>query len=142
MPATFWLTDDTTGETRSRASGRYKRNQLFAAYEVRVGRSYRVDAVSDRLVLFPYVVVGGDIIDENDRGVVPGLSNGSIPLQGNGKSWSMGAGLGVNFRYWFREDHYDAPRSHLDWSTQYRFNVGGGQADRAKGLFTTVTLSY
>ncbi|WP_341316671.1 tetratricopeptide repeat protein [Paraburkholderia sp. IMGN_8] len=142
MPSQFWLTDQTTGETTARTSGRYKRDQLFAAYEVRVGRSYRIDAVSDRLVLFPYVVVGGDIIDENDRVEVPGVTNGAIALQGNGKSWSMGAGLGVNFRYWFREDHYDAPRSYLDWSTQYRFNVGGGQADRSKGLFMTVTLSY
>ncbi|MGU7770240.1 NfrA family protein [Burkholderia sp. MR1-5-21] len=142
MPAAFWLTDQATGETRARASGRFKRDQLFGAYEVRAGRSYRIDAISDRLVLFPYVVVGGDIIDENDRVDVPGVGNGAIALQGNGKSWSMGAGVGVNVRYWFREDHYDAPRSYLDWSTQYRFNVGGGQADRAKGLFMTVTLSY
>ncbi len=142
MPSEFWLTDQATGETKARASGRYKRDQLFAAYEVRVGRSYRLDAISERLVLFPYAVLGGDIIDENDRVDVPGVNNGSIPLQGSGKSWSMGAGLGINFRYWFREDHYDASRSYLDWSTQYRFNVGGGQADRAKGLFMTMTLSY
>ncbi|GLU34500.1 hypothetical protein WKR88_20615 [Trinickia caryophylli] len=142
MPTAFWLTDTATGETRYRTSGRYKRQQLFAAYEVRLGRSYRIDAVSDRLVIFPYVVVGGDIVDENDRVDVPGAGDGSIALQGNGKTWSMGAGLGLNFRYWFREGHYDGPRSRVDWSTQYRFNVGGGQADRSKGLFMTVTFSY
>lgn len=107
-----------------------------------MGRSYRADPVSDRLVVFPYVVFGGDIIKENDRVEVPAVSDGSIPLLGNGKSWSMGAGVGINFRYWFREDRYNAPRSYIDWATQYRFNVGGGQADRAKGLFMTVTLSY
>ncbi|VVE11292.1 TPR repeat-containing protein [Pandoraea communis] len=142
MPSEFWLTDSVTGERVASSSGRLKRDQLFAAYELRVGRSFRADVVSDRLVVFPYVVFGGDIIKENDRVEVPAVSQGSIPLLGNGKSWSMGAGVGVNFRYWFREDRYNAPRSYIDWATQYRFNVGGGQADRAKGLFMTVTLSY
>lgn len=142
MPSQFWFTDQTTGAQSARSSGRYKRDQLFAAYEVRVGRSFRLDRVSDRLVLFPYAVVAGDFLKENDRVEAPALGDGSIALLGNGSDWSMGAGAGVNVRYWFREDHYDAPRSYIDWATQYRFNVGGGSKDRSKGLFMTVTLSY
>lgn len=142
MPAQFWFTDQTTGAQTARTSGRYKRDQLFAAYELRVGRSFRADVVSDRLVLFPYAVVGGDFLKENDRVEASALGNGSTALLGNGSDWSMGAGAGVNLRYWFREDHYDAPRSYIDWATQYRFNVGGGSKDRSKGLFMTVTLSY
>ncbi|CAN0624606.1 putative bacteriophage N4 adsorption protein A [Burkholderia multivorans] len=142
LPSDFWLTDQATGRETARATGRYKRDQAFGAYEVRVGRSFRLDAISERLVAFPYGVFGGDIIHENDRVDVAGLGGSAVALQGSGRTWSMGAGVGVNFRYWFREDHYDAPRSYLDWATQYRFNVGGGQADRAKGLFMTVTLSY
>lgn len=142
MPSQFWFTDQTTGAQTARTSGRYKRDQLFAAYELRVGRSFRIDALSPRLVLFPYAVVGGDFLKENDRVEAPALGNGSIALLGNGSDWSMGAGAGVNFRYWFREDRYDAPRSYIDWATQYRFNMGGGSKDRSKGLFMTVTLSY
>jgi Flp pilus assembly protein TadD len=142
MPSQFWLTDQTTGAQSARSSGRYKRDQLFAAYELRVGRSFRADVVSDHLVIFPYGVVGGDFLHENDRVQAPTLGNGSIALLGNGSDWSMGAGVGLNLRYWFREDHYDAPRSYVDWATQYRFNVGGGSKDRSKGLFMTVTLSY
>lgn len=142
MPSQFWFTDQTTGAQTARTSGRYKRDQLFAAYELRVGRSFRADFASERLVVFPYGVVGGDFLKENDRVEAPALGSGSTPLLGNGSDWSMGAGVGLNLRYWFREDHYDAPRSYIDWATQYRFNVGGGQKDRSKGLFMTVTLSY
>ena len=53
---------------------------------------------------------------------------------------SVGAGPGVSLRHWFREDKYDAPRSYVDFSLQYRFRLSGD--DRAKGLFLTSLLSY
>ncbi|AVJ26929.1 NfrA family protein [Achromobacter spanius] len=143
MPAKFWLRDNATGVDGEKSSGRLKRDQAFGAGELRVGRSYRVDAISERLVFFPYAVIGADWLWNKNR--VTGLDvDGaeSFRLAGDSKSWSMGAGPGFNLRYWFREDHYTAPMSYLDLTTQYRFNIGGGQADRAKGLFINLTLSY
>ncbi|WP_227740091.1 bacteriophage N4 adsorption protein A [Achromobacter xylosoxidans] len=108
-----------------------------------MGRSYRLDAISEKLVFFPYGVIGADWLWTNNKVTGVQLGDSSThPLQGNGSSWSLGAGPGFNLRYWFREDHYNAPRSYLDLTTQYRFNIGGGQADRAKGLFINLTLSY
>jgi len=143
MPAKFWLRDNTTGVNDEKSSGRLKRDQAFGAGELRVGRSYRMDAMSERLVFFPYAVVAADWLWNKNR--VTGLDiDGaeSFRLLGDTKSWSMGAGPGFNLRYWFREGHYTAPMSYLDLTTQYRFNIGGGQADRAKGLFINLTLSY
>ncbi|WMD23551.1 hypothetical protein RAS12_14620 [Achromobacter seleniivolatilans] len=143
MPAKFWLRDNTTGVDGEKSSGKLKRDQAFGAGELRIGRSYRMDAISDRLVLFPYAVIGGDWLSNRNR--VSGMTiagSDSYNLLGNGSSWSMGAGPGVNVRYWFREDHYNAPRSYMDLTTQYRFNIGGGAADRARGLFINLTLSY
>ena len=51
-------------------------------------------------------------------------------------------GAGISARYSFREDHYNAPRSYIDWTLQYRTNVGGGQRDRAKGWFMSLSLWY
>ncbi|MEE9928359.1 NfrA family protein [Microvirgula aerodenitrificans] len=152
MPARFWWKNNTTGQESASRTGKLKQDQGFAAGEFRLGRSIRLDMINDRLVLFPYVVIGADWLWQKNR--VSGLPNdgdkitlqgdyrSSADLQGNGSTWSLGAGPGFNLRYWFREDHYNAPRSYLDWTTQYRFNIGGGEADRAKGLFMNVTLSY
>ncbi|MGE8676170.1 MAG: NfrA family protein [Achromobacter kerstersii] len=143
MNAKLWLRDNATGVDGEKSSGKLKRDQAFGAGELRVGRSYRVDAISDRLVFFPYAVIGADWLSNRNR--VSGLDidgTDSYNLLGNGSSWSMGAGPGFNIRYWFREDHYNAPRSYLDLTTQYRFNIGGGAADRARGLFINLTLSY
>lgn len=143
MSTKLWLRDNATGEDSDKSSGKLKRDQAFGAGELRVGRSYRVDAISDRLVFFPYGVIGADWVKNRNR--VSGLDiNGSdsYNLLGNGSSWSLGAGPGFNIRYWFREDHYNAPRSYLDLTTQYRFNIGGGAAERARGLFVNLTLSY
>lgn len=143
MPAKFWLRDNATGEDGDKVSGRLKRDQAFGAGELRVGRSYRVDALSDRLVFFPYAVVGADWLwNKNRANANFGDQSYSVDQLGNGSSWSLGAGPGFNVRYWFREDHYNAPRSYLDLTTQYRFNIGGGAADRARGLFINLTLSY
>lgn len=153
-PAKFWLRDSVSGWESTKVSGRLKQDQAFAAAEMRMGRSIRLDWISDRLIAFPYIVVGADWLWQKSRANINGItmpaisglansgSNLQVDLQGNGSTWSLGAGPGVNFRYWFREDHYNAPRSYLDWTTQYRFNIGGGEADRAKGLFMNVTLSY
>lgn len=143
MPAKFWLRDNATGVDGEKSSGRLKRDQAFGAGELRVGRSYRVDAISERLVFFPYAVIGADWLWNKNR--VTGFDidgSDSYRLLGDNTSWSMGAGPGFNLRYWFREGHYTAPMSYLDLTTQYRFNIGGGQADRAKGLFINLTLSY
>jgi len=143
MPAKFWLRDNATGVDGEKSSGRLKRDQAFGAGELRVGRSYRADAISERLVFFPYAVIGADWLWNKNR--VTGFDidgSDSYRLLGDNASWSMGAGPGFNLRYWFREDHYTAPMSYLDLTTQYRFNIGGGQADRAKGLFINLTLSY
>lgn len=143
MSARLWKRNNSTGADTDQTSGKLKRDQAFGAGELRVGRSYRVDAISDRLVFFPYAVVGVDWLWNKNR--LSGLDidgTDSYNQLGDGSSWSMGAGPGFNIRYWFREDHYNAPRSYLDLTTQYRFNIGGGQADRAKGLFINLTLSY
>ncbi|MBN4667981.1 tetratricopeptide repeat protein [Pandoraea nosoerga] len=143
MPSDLWLTDNTTGATTTRTSGKVKRRQYFGAFEVRAGESFRMDQISEHLVLYPYAVLGGDWIKTADR--VEGLPISGVDdyeLLGNASSWSLGAGLGFNVRYYFRSDHYNTARSYVDFATQYRFNIGGGQADRAKGLFLTFTLSY
>jgi Flp pilus assembly protein TadD len=143
MPTQVTLNDNSTGQVVQSDSGRLKRNQAFAAGEFRLGRSFRMDQISDHLVLFPYLVIGGDWLSTNNQ--ITGLDivgNDSIAMQGNGSSWSTGIGPGFNIRYWFREDHYNAPQSYLNTTIQYRFNVGGGEAARAKGLFINMTLSY
>ena len=53
MPARFWLRNNASGKDSAESSGKLKRDQAFGAGELRVGRSYRVDAISDRLVFFP-----------------------------------------------------------------------------------------
>lgn len=138
MPARFWLRDNNSGKDSAESSGKLKRDQAFGAGELRVGRSYRVDAISDRLVFFPYAVVAADWLWNRNR--VSGLNidgQDSYDLLGNGKSWSLGAGPGFNLRYWFREDHYNAPRSYLDLTTQYRFNVGGAPPTGRKACSST-----
>ena len=57
-----------------------------------------------------------------------------------GKQKAVGAGVGVNLRYWFNEDQYTAPRSYWDASLQYRGRVSGD--NRAKGFFFRLTLAY
>ena len=142
-PAKLWLRNNATGEDDEKQSGRLKRDQAFGTAELRVGRSYRVDAISDKLVFFPYGVVGADWLWNKNS--VTGLEIKGIDsyrLLGGGSSWSLGAGPGFNIRYWFREDHYNAPRSSLSWSMQYRYPIGGGATERAKGLFMNLIFSY
>ncbi|WP_156393190.1 NfrA family protein [Burkholderia sp. Leaf177] len=94
----------------------------YATFTGELGRSYRLDAIDPHLVAFPYAVLGGDYNTQiNNRA-------------------SMGAGVGLNLRYWFREDTYHAPRSFVDFSLQYRLKIVGD--DRAKGVFFNASFSY
>lgn len=120
-------------------NGRLRREQVFLSNELRVGRSYRLTAASPNLVVFPHVVGAADWNWQKDRAALP---EGTVSLTSDSRTWSLGAGPGVAVRYWFREDHYNAPRSYLDWSMQYRFPIGGGNTEQAKGLFMNLTLSY
>ncbi|AIR88824.1 NfrA family protein [Pseudomonas cremoricolorata] len=138
------------------ANGSLRREQLFLSNEIRVGRSYRIDAISPNLVAFPHIVGAADWIWQKDQAtglkvssgaenfpvLAAGLPDKNLSLTNDARSWSMGVGPGLNLRYWFREDHYHTPRSYLDWSMQYRLPIGGGATERAKGLFMNLTLSY
>lgn len=146
-------TDGKASRTLLEANGRLRREQLFLTNELRVGRSFRV---SPNVVVFPHIVGAADWIWQKDQAtdlkvttdtgefsnIVNGLPDKNYSLTSDAHSWSMGVGPGVNVRYWFREDHYNTPRSYLNWSMQYRFPIGGGATERAKGLFMNLTLSY
>ena len=103
-------------------AGRYVHNpQTYGLASVQYGKSYRM-AGEGKTVLFPHAVASA----EYNSLLVDKLS--------------VGAGPGVSLRHWFREDKYDAPRSYVDFSLQYRFRLSGD--DRAKGLFLTSLVSY
>lgn len=132
---------DAGGNVTSSGDGDLKRGQGFAAGEVRIGRSFLTD-YSDRLVIFPHVSLAADWYSNRNRASgVPVAGFNSFNLAGNGSTWSAGAGIGVNLRYWLNEDRYNAQRSHIDTSLQYRASLGG-EADRAKGVFLNLSLSY
>jgi Flp pilus assembly protein TadD len=139
---------DANGDPAQRlmaSDGRLRRQQAFAAAELRAGRSYRFGADQTRWVVTPYLVLGADWIDQRSRvsGIdYPLIGTQSFALSDTDRSWSLGTGPGVGVRYWFREDHYNAARSYLDLAVQYRFALGGGDTQRAKGLFATATLYY
>ena len=103
---------------------------LVAANDALLTRAYRH---------IPDLIPAADWNWQKDRAALP---EGSVSLTSDSRTWSLGAGPGVAVRYWFREDHYNAPRSYLDWSMQYRFPIGGGNTEQAKGLFMNLTLSY
>ena len=113
-----WWTGTVYGE-----AGHYIVNDsTYATANARLGRTYRVDALSPRLTVFPHAVVGMDYDSAIDH---------SVPV---------GIGAGVAARYGFRGGPYDAPRSFVDVSVQYRFRVAGD--DRARGVFFGAVLSY
>ncbi|MDR5782865.1 tetratricopeptide repeat protein [Caballeronia sp. LZ065] len=113
-----WWTGTVYGE-----AGHYIANHsTYATANARLGRSYRVDALSPRLTVFPHAVVGMDYDSTIDH---------SVPV---------GIGAGVSARWAFRGGRYDAPRSFVDVSVQYRFRVAGD--DRAKGVFFGAVFSY
>lgn len=106
-------------------AGRFiKQRQTYATFEGQIGRSYRLDAINPKLVVFPHAVLGADY-------------NSSLT---SGSKAATGVGAGVNLRHWFNEDRYNAPRSYSDISLQYRKRIGGD--DRAKGVFLRFSLAY
>jgi hypothetical protein len=96
--------------------------ETLGSFEGRIGRSFRVDAISDRLVLTPFLALGGAYD-----------SLLATPA-------ALGAGPGVALRWWFREDKYTAPLSYVDLNVQYRFKLAGD--DRARGVFVGLTLAF
>ena len=106
-------------------AGRFiKPKQDYANFEGQAGRSFRLDAVHPKLVVFPHLVLGA----ERNEGYAKGHEK------------AVGAGVGASLRYWFNEDKYNAPRSYWDASLQYRGRISGDE--RAKGVFLRFTLSY
>jgi Flp pilus assembly protein TadD len=97
-------------------------SQNIANFDLRMGWSYRLDAIHSNLVLFPHV---GFFVNYDNK-------------LGNQSAYS--AGPGVTLRYWFREDKYTAPMSYVDLTAQYRFRIAGDE--RAEGVFAQVLISY
>lgn len=115
-----WMTATVYAE-----AGRFiKQRQSYATFEGQVGRSFRLDSISPKLVIFPHVVLGADY-------------NSNVA---SGSKSAVGAGAGVTLRHWFNEDRYNAPRSYADLSLQYRGRISGD--DRAKGVFVRATFNY
>ncbi|CAM3039205.1 bacteriophage N4 adsorption protein A [Pseudomonas floridensis] len=115
--------------------GRYlqdKRNYFNSEWQV--GRSFRLDSISPRLVVFPHVVAAVDY-DSKMRSEVDALGRSRTSSDNAG-----GLGVGTGVRYWFREDNYKAPQSYVDFSVQYREKVFGD--DRAQGVFARMTFSW
>ncbi|MBF8179046.1 bacteriophage N4 adsorption protein A [Herminiimonas contaminans] len=116
-----WWTGQIFGEV-----GRYIDNkQTYSVFEGQLGRTYRLDNINPKLTITPHVVIGSDF-------------NSSLKLPAD--KTAIGMGPGVSMRYWFREDHYKAPQSYVDFSLQYRFKLSGD--DRAEGVVFRTTLAY
>lgn len=100
--------------------------QTYALGEVQAGKSFRLgdssSAGGGRWVAFPHLSLAADY---NSAALEKGAA---------------GFGPGLMARYWFNENAYNAPRSYVDFSVQYRARLSGAQ--RSKGLFATITLSY
>jgi len=104
-------------------AGRYlEARQTYALTHAEAGPSRLMGSRDGRWVLFPHVSAAADYDSTAVRGS------------------SAGIGPGVNLSRWFREDADHAPRSYVELSLQYRFRLGG--AERAKGVFLTVTTTY
>jgi Flp pilus assembly protein TadD len=104
-------------------AGRYLQHpQTYGLASLQAGRSFRLDGVDPRLVVFPHLTLNTDYNSLNQQRNATGL------------------GPGVNLRYWFREDAYHAPRSYVELSLQYRMKISGDE--RARGFFMSTTLSY
>lgn len=98
------------------------------------GRSFAIGGAGSRWVTFPHVVAAFDYDSKMDSKT--GSDGGTDYSSGT----AAGMGLGNNVRYWFRENAYNAPRSYVDFSLQYRVKLSGD--DRAKGVFGRLTYSY
>jgi len=113
-----WWTGIVYGE-----AGHYVQHpSSYATANVRLGRTFRVDSIDPRLTVFPHLVAGADYDSSIDH---------SVPV---------GVGAGIATRFWFRGGPYDAPRSFVDVSVQYRVRVAGDS--RARGVFFGAVYSY
>lgn len=113
-----------SGQVYAEAGRFIKLKQTYATFEGRAGKSFRLDQIHPKLVIFPHLVFGAD----RNTGYEKGKEN------------AVGAGVGTSLRYWFNEDKYTAPRSYWDVSLQYRGRISGDE--RAKGTFLRFSLSY
>ncbi|PWV83643.1 NfrA family protein [Phyllobacterium myrsinacearum] len=111
-----------TGQYYAEAGRYVESGQNIANGEARLGRSFRMDSIDDHLVLTPFVAVAANFDSD--------LAN----------EFALGAGPGLNARYWFREDKYRAPMSYVDLTVQYRVRVAGD--DRAGGVFAGLSVAY
>nr|WKF59196.1 hypothetical protein HUO10_003705 [Paraburkholderia busanensis] len=113
-----WWTAQVYAETGTYLNA----GSVYATSNIEMGRTFRMDRYSPKWTVFPYAVIGADYDSSVDH---------SIPL---------GAGVGISTRYWFRDSKYDAPRSYVDLSVQYRWKITGD--DRARGVFFGAIYSY
>ena len=113
-----WWTAQIYAETGSYLNA----GSVYATTSLELGRTFRMDRYSPKWTVFPYAVIGADYDSSVDH---------SIPL---------GAGVGISTRYWLRDSKYDAPRSYIDLSVQYRLKITGD--DRARGVFFGAIYSY
>ena len=119
VDASDWWTQQVYVE-----AGHYlQQQQTYGTGNARWGRSYRLDDISSDLVAFPHAVLAADYnSDYFQRSAV-------------------GFGVGIQLRYWYRQDTHNAHRSYVDFLLQYRAKVSGDE-QRAKGTFITVLTSY
>lgn len=126
-------------------SGRLKRQQGFVSADMKLGVSMRFPKISDKLVFFPHIGTNVDWLWQKSEAhfdALPGAGKNSFVLSNHGTDWWIGAGPGISARYWTREDHYNAPRSYVDFGVQYRFGLAGSQKKRAEGMFVYFTYYY
>ncbi|KVC51525.1 hypothetical protein WI72_24350 [Burkholderia ubonensis] len=90
--------------------------------ELRYGHTWRLPMISDRLTVYPHAAIAGDHDNRETN------------------KTAIGAGPGIQFRYWFRENRYSAPASYVDVTVQYRFPLTS--ATRARGLVVRATLWF
>lgn len=115
--------------------GRYlqdKRNYFNSEWQL--GRSFRLDSISPRLVVFPHAVAAVEYDSKMNSST--GADGRNRTSSGN----AGGIGVGSSVRYWMREDTYKAPQSYVDFSVQYRAKAFGD--DRAEGVFARMTFSW
>ena len=97
----------------------------YATTEAQLGRSYRLGGTDARWVAFPHMVMGLEY-DSNRTAA--------------GYNGAAGIGAGIDFRYWFRESRYYAPRSYVNLSIQYRWRIAGDE--RGKGVFARAAFVF
>lgn len=113
-------------------------HSFYFVSETQLGRSFRLpDDWSKNTVVTPHVVLAADYV----QSFAPLNGTGSAStLTALSKPNAIGAGVGVNWRRWLREDYYNAPRSYIDLSLQYRWRIAGDT--RAGGLFFRTVYNY